>query len=116
MNKDLKTLCFDLDDTLCRPNHGETCSELKYLRAEPIVEMIEYARNQYNLGHRIIIYTARRMLTHKGDIEKIRADVEGLTIMWLHDHCVPYHELVFGKPYADVYIDDKALNTKDILL
>jgi hypothetical protein len=27
---------------------------------------------------------------------------------------VKYHELIFGKPVADVFIDDKAINIKDL--
>ena len=30
------------------------------------------------------------------------------TLQWLEQHGVTYDEIHFGKPYADVYIDDHA--------
>lgn len=31
-----------------------------------------------------------------------------ITEAWLADHEVPYDELVLGKPYGDIYLDDKS--------
>ena len=65
------------------------------------VELIKGAKNciekLINEGHHIILYTAR--------LECDRQITEG----WLYLCQIPYHELHFGKPYADIYIDDKAL-------
>lgn len=101
--------CFDLDDTICYPNHEAKDTFEKYGKALPCPEIIEYIR-ELSVGNTIIIYTARRMVTHEGDLEKIKEDVQEITENWLKEFEVPYDSLIFGKPYADVYIDDKALN------
>ncbi len=99
-------VCFDLDNTLVTfpviPND--------YLTVKPIKKMIELARQLHNDGHTIIIYTARRMLTHKNNVGAVIKDIGPLTFKTLEDFSIPYDELIFGKPYADMYIDDKGLN------
>ncbi len=101
--------CFDLDDTICFPQHQFTDSERKYAQAAPNVTVIAKIKDLHREGNEIIIFTARRMLTHKGNIEKIKLDVEQVTKDWLSEYHVPFHQLIFGKPYADYYIDDKAV-------
>ena len=61
-------------------------------------------------GWYITISSARRMLTHDGDVEKILADIGIITTSWLSRHGVPYNQIHFGKPYASTYyVDDKAM-------
>jgi capsule biosynthesis phosphatase len=98
----------DLDDTLCFPNHSEKPSELKYGEAAPNWPMIEHIRSLHSAGNHITIWTARRMLTHIGDVERVIADIGQLTRDWLAKYAVPYDEIIFGKPYYDLIIDDKA--------
>ena len=102
--------CFDLDDTICIPRHDKLCSFEKYGNAHPVSKVIKKIKSIYGSGHQVIIFTARRMLTHDGDLAKIEDDVGEITRDWLSKHEVPYHKLIFGKPYADFYIDDKAVN------
>ena len=104
--------CFDLDDTICYPNHEAKDTFEKYGKALPCTEIIKHIKYLKKLSeeNQIIIYTARRMVTHDGDLEKIKEDVQEITENWLSEFEVPYDSLIFGKPYADVYIDDKALN------
>jgi len=105
-----KTMCFDLDDTICFPNHGESDSYKKYGLARPNDEIIDIIRRLKSYGFRIVISTARRMLTHQGDIAKIIDDIGDITKNWLTIHDVPYDDLVFGKPYSSTfYVDDKAI-------
>ena len=66
--------------------------------------------NLKNDGHEIIIYTARRMATHKGNIGKVIKDIATVTINTLEKLDIQYDELIFGKPIADIYIDDRAIN------
>jgi capsule biosynthesis phosphatase len=105
--------CFDLDDTICFPNHEYKDAERKYRLAKPNNQIIDRLNSLFEEGHKIIIHTARRMLTFNGDIDKIKADVEKVTIDWLKEYKVSYSEIFWGKPYADYYIDDKAINVKD---
>ena len=109
----MPTYCFDLDDTICFPNHQEISTELKYAAAKPNLSIIRILRKLKNQDHKIIIHTARRMLTHDGDLKEILKDVADVTIKWLQDHNVPYDELIFGKPYADFYVDDKGMSLTD---
>lgn len=109
-----KTIVFDLDDTICYPNHLAKTSHEKYALAKPNEIVIQSMHELKGAGYKIIISTARRMLTHGGDIDKIVNDVGQITIDWLHDNNVPYDSLCFGKPYSNTwYVDDKAMNLKD---
>lgn len=109
-----KSIVFDLDDTLCYPNHHETDSVKKYLDAKPNPKMILHLRMLQQRGWYIIIHTARRMVTHNGDISKIIEDIGEITQTWLGLYEVPYDELIFGKPYSNTYyVDDKAINLRD---
>jgi hypothetical protein len=50
------------------------------------------------------------MKTHHGNSGRVLADVGLVTFKQLSDYEIPYHEINFGKPYADVYVDDLAVN------
>jgi hypothetical protein len=78
--------------------------------------MISLLKNLKKLGHTIIIYTARRMNSHKHNIGRVIRDIGLVTFQTLEKFNIEYDEIIFGKPVADIYIDDKALNpyTHDI--
>jgi len=112
----LKSIVFDLDDTICFPNHDCKDSVSKYYEAAPNSSIIRKMRELKENGYHIIISSARRMVTHKGDIDMILDDVGELTERWLHKHSVPYDQLIFGKPYSSTYyVDDKAMNLEEFL-
>ncbi len=99
-------ICFDLDNTLVTyPTVPGDYSTVK-----PIEKNIRLLNNLKNEGHEIIIYTARRMLTHKNNIGKVIKDIGLITFENLEKFNIQYDELIFGKPIADIYIDDRALN------
>jgi aminoglycoside phosphotransferase len=50
------------------------------------------------------------MKTHNNNIGKAIKDIALITIHTLDKYNIEYDELLFGKPLADIYIDDKALN------
>jgi capsule biosynthesis phosphatase len=99
-------ICFDLDNTLVTyptiPNN--------YDSVKPIMHTINMLNKLKSEGHEIIIYTARRMLTHDGNVGKVIKDIALVTINSLEKFNIQYDELIFGKPIADIYIDDKAIN------
>ena len=99
-------ICFDLDNTLVSyptiPND--------YSSVKPIQKNIDLLHKLKNMGHEIIIYTARRMKTHNNNVGRVIKDIAGVTIQTLENFVIPYDELIFGKPLADIYIDDRALN------
>lgn len=99
-------ICFDFDNTLVSyPTIPGDYSSVK-----PITKNINFIRLLKELGHTIIIYTARRMKTHRGNIGSTMADVGKVTFSTLDNFNIPYDEIYFGKPYADFYIDDLAIN------
>jgi capsule biosynthesis phosphatase len=101
-----KRICFDLDNTLV------TYPDIKgdYTTVKPIDKNISLLRYLKKFNNTIIIYTARRMKTHNGNIGKINADVGKITFDTLDKFDIPYDEIYFGKPHADFYIDDLAIN------
>jgi capsule biosynthesis phosphatase len=98
--------CFDFDNTLV------TFPKVKndYSTVEPLQNMINFAKFLKSQGHTIIIHTARRMKTHKGNVGSVIADIGPVTLETIKKFGIPCDELYFGKPYADFYIDDKAVN------
>lgn len=99
--------CFDLDNTLV----SYPVEQGDYNSVKPILKNIEYLKFLKNCGHHIIIYTARRMKTHNGNISAVISDIKDITVDTLEKFKIPYDELIFGKPYADFYIDDLAINS-----
>jgi capsule biosynthesis phosphatase len=106
-----KRFCFDLDNTLV------TYPTVKgdYTTVKPIEQNINFLKYLKSFGNTIIIYTARRMKTHNGNIGKINSDIGKITFETLDKLNIPYDEIYFGKPYADFYIDDLAINCFDDL-
>tara|TARA_X000000950_G_C13906568_1_gene657123 strand:- start:1995 stop:3908 length:1914 start_codon:yes stop_codon:yes gene_type:complete len=104
-------ICFDLDNTLV--TFPKVAGD--YNTVEPIIKNIQYLKYLKSFGHTIIIYTARRMKTHKGNIGKLMTDIGKITFDTLEKFSIPYDEIYFGKPQADVYIDDLGLNCFDDL-
>ena len=101
-----KRICFDLDNTLV--TYPKISGD--YNTVEPISKNINYLKYLKKKGNTIIIYTARRMRTHQGNNGKILADIGEITFKTLKKYDIPFDEIYFGKPYADYYIDDLAIN------
>lgn len=99
-------ICFDFDNTLV--THPIVSGD--YTSVMPIQKNIDYARSLKNMGHTIIIYTARRMRTSQGCIGKSMADIGKITFDTIHKYNIPCDEIYFGKPYAHFYIDDLAIS------
>lgn len=106
-----KRFCFDLDNTLV--SHPTIKND--YRSVKPILKNIKFLNFLYSQGHYIIIYTARRMRTHSGNIQKVKKDIKKITIDQLKLFNVNYNELIFGKPYANFYIDDLSVNPNENL-
>ena len=97
-------ICIDLDGVICelrRP--GQSYGELK-----PIPGAVEKLRTLRQAGHYIIIATARHMKTCGGNVGQVIARQGQITLEWLSKYAVEYDEIHFGKPHAQVYIDDNA--------
>jgi hypothetical protein len=93
------TFCFDIDGTLCdtlATNYGD---------ARAIPEAVADVNRLYEMGNRIVLFSARGTRTG--------VDWRALTESQLREWGVQYHELLLGKPAADVYIDDRAVSAAD---
>lgn len=100
-----KTICIDLDGVI---------SELRlpgqdYAELLPVPGAVEKIRTLKEMGHRIVIFTARHMKTTGGNIGAAVARKGFVTLEWLERHSIPYDEIHFGKPHAHLYLDDNAL-------
>lgn len=96
-------ICFDLDGTLC--------TGYPYENAVPMDQSKEMLLRLRADGHTIIIQTARGMGRANGNIGKAQSLVAQLTLNQLDQWGFVYDEIYFGKPAADLYIDDKSLPT-----
>jgi capsule biosynthesis phosphatase len=86
-----------------------------YTTVLPIQKNIDFLRYLKKFGNTIIIQTARRMKTCGSNIGKVNKDIGKITFDTLEKFDIPYDEIYFGKPYADYYIDDLAINAFDSL-
>ena len=105
--------CIDIDGTICTPTVGRD-----YHKAEPWKDRIEVLNKLYDEGHYIIYFTARamgRFSEEKHQIAQAKASAVlfELTQKQLDDWGAKYHELIMGKPHADLFIDDKGMNCND---
>jgi len=89
-------IIIDLDGTICT-------EEKTYSRslARPRKGAVESVNKLYDEGNIIIIYTARTWMEYE------------MTIDWLKNYQVKFHQLMMGKPIGDIWIDDRALHFSD---
>jgi capsule biosynthesis phosphatase len=98
-------ICIDLDGVICELRKpGENYADLS-----PVKGAAEKLRAFRAAGHTIIICTARHMKTCQGNVGLVVARQGQITLDWLARHQMEYDEIHFGKPHAQVYIDDNAL-------
>lgn len=98
------TYCFDLDGTICAGGEFP-----HYDQARPIPAMVDKVRDLKAAGCRIVIWTAR------GSSYPITDDLRRTTLEQLRAWGVPFDELRFGKPVADVYVDDRGMSAADFM-
>ena len=97
-------ICFDLDGVICElRTNGESYADLK-----PVSGAVEKLKALKAAGHTIIINTGRHMKTCQGNVGLVLARQGQVTLAWLARYGIPYDEIYFGKPWADVYVDDNA--------
>lgn len=90
---------IDMDGVICNTNGTF------YETAKPNQDVIEKINRLYEAGNTIWIHTGRGYVSG--------VDFKNLTESQLEKWRVRYHKLLMGKPDADYYIDDKAINIKD---
>ena len=90
-------ICCDIDGIIAQKTQGND-----YALAKPIRENIRLINDLHAKKHIIVLFTARGYATGLNweDITKKQMQAWG----------VHYDQLLFGKPDADVYLDDKAFD------
>ena len=99
-------ICFDLDNTLCTGK--------PYEKATPFPEIKELLIKLKEDGHTVIIQTARGMATASSNPGACVKAIGKLTLEQLDEWGFVYDEIYFGKPNADVFVDDKAYHASKI--
>lgn len=98
-------ICIDLDGVVCQlKKSGQSYAEL-----EPVDGAVERLASLRAAGHYIILYTARHMKTCGANVGQVLARQGKTTLDWLEKHQIAYDEIYFGKPHADIYLDDNAV-------
>ena len=93
---------FDIDGVV-----AQFRDDLDYSSACPNQKMIHCINALYDAGNQIVLFTARGY--------KTGIDWRDTTERQMREWGVKYHELKFGKPDADYYIDDKMLGIQKVL-
>tara|TARA_R110002074_G_scaffold6895_4_gene30555 strand:+ start:52 stop:360 length:309 start_codon:yes stop_codon:yes gene_type:complete len=88
----------DIDETIC-----ESPPSREYEEAVPHSDRITKINSLYDEGNTIVYWTARG--TGSG------IDWRETTEKQFKEWGVKYHDLMFGKPIYDLFIDDKNINT-----
>ena len=101
-----KRFVFDIDDTISFTSNRD------WENAKPNLPIIEKINKLYNEGWEIFLLTARGSISAPENADKkYRSIIE----KWMKSHNVQYHKLIFGKPLAVYYVDDKALTPDNFL-
>ena len=100
----LKTICFDIDNVICKTNATKD-----YSKSIPIKKNIKVINQAYRKGFNIILYTARYMGRCNGNLACVKKQIKPLTLKQLQKWGVKYHKIHFGKPSFDLFIDDKSI-------
>lgn len=103
----MKIFIFDIDNTISKTKGT------RYHAAKPIKSKIRIINKLFDKGHIIKIFTSRYMGKHKGNIKFIKKNYYKKTERQLRNWGLKFHDIIFGKPIFDFYIDDKAFNVKD---
>ncbi len=98
----------DFDDTLAMVKDRD------WENATPNLKLIEKLNRLYDEGWTIDIFTARGSISCNSYTERLENNFKQIED-WLKKHNVKYHTLSFDKPYAEYYIDDKAIKPEEFI-
>lgn len=100
---------FDLDDTLCHTENRD------YANAEPLARAVERLKAMRTAfpDAEVVIHTSRGMASCNGDVAKAEEKNRRTIEQWLSRYGIAVDGIIFGKPLADIYVDDKAMTAQD---
>jgi hypothetical protein len=94
--RDFLKIVIDLDGTILEE---KTVKERP--KAVPLPGAVDAVNKLYEMGHVIIIYSARP----ESDLELVSGQLD--------KYGIKYHRLVLGKPTGDIFIDDRAFTFRN---
>jgi len=97
----LRIVC-DIDGVI-----AQKTPENRYELASPLTNNVSILQKLHEQGHAIVLHTARGYVTG--------IDWTDITKSQMNQWGVPYERLVFGKPNADFYIDDKLISLQKLI-
>jgi len=101
------TIYIDIDETIC--NTPEASGRGRdYSKSTPIKKNINKINEMHDKGHDIVYWTARGGTTGEDHSE--------ITVKQMKEWGAKFNELRFGKPSYDLFICDKAINSRDYFL
>jgi hypothetical protein len=89
----------DIDETILMTQN------MDYENSQPMYDRIEKINKLYDEGNTIIYWTARGTGSGKDWFDVTKKQFERFK--------VKYHDLKFGKPIYDLFVDDKNINSED---
>ena len=95
---------FDIDGTICAKKAGE-----EYDKSFPLKDRISFINRLYEKGNNITYFTARGMGRHNNNQLLAIQQFYSMTENQLKSWGAKYHNLILGKPSADLYVDDKGV-------
>ena len=99
---------IDIDGTICdKPENSD------YDSSYPKRDRIAKINKLYDEGHHITYFTARGMGRYSDNADLAKARFYEITELQLRLWGCKYHNLILGKPSADIYIDDKGMNDNE---
>ena len=99
-------ICFDIDNTLL--TYSDTVGST--IGIKPIEKMVGLVKHLHSEGNTIVLQTARGMKSCDSNLGKACGKSAMVVLKALEDFKIPYDEIYFGKPWADIYVDDKCWN------
>lgn len=96
-----RRFCFALDDVLV--THPQVPGDFSTVK--PIERNIQLVRELKAAGHYIIVTTSRLMLDLNGNVGAVIAACGNVTLQSMAKLDIPYDEIHFGQPNADLYVD-----------
>lgn len=92
----------DIDNTICQTDIKSKFPD--YKDAKPFFDRIDKINRLYENGNTVVYWTARGTLSG--------IDWFSITKNQLDEWGAKYHNIMMGKPYYDIFIDDKAINSE----
>ena len=108
-NTKYHTLVIDIDDTISFTFNRDFDNSI------PNQAVIDRINQLHEEGWKIILFTARGGKSCN-TLEEKELKYRAITERWLKKHNVQYDELMFGKPNADYYVDDKNISLDEFVL